>query len=407
MPSSGVPRAATSVIARSSPCARNAPMPAPKAPTPGNTTRGACRTAAGSRVTATLAPSRPNPLVIDARLATPESTMTTSAMERPLGGGHVVEAGAGDRLFQGERRGFERGLGLVMIVLALEHVDVQREPRRDGEGAQHVRDVLAREPPDRLPSEVERHVGMRAARQIDHRARQGFVERGEGRSEPRHAAPLPQGAVERLPQCQRAVLGGVVVVDVEVPRAGERQVEPAVAAQRVEQVVEEADAGLHVHGARAVESERHGDGRLARGAGDAGGAGGHGRGPAAASAASSAAHNRSKSVGVPGNVIRRDVSRPGRPGKSRTTTPRSAKAARIGWARPPHSTSTKFACDDCGASQPPAAASRAVSRPRSARLRATWARNAPSPRSSWARASAIEGASTEYGPPAARNTPIT
>src|SRR5205814_9006618 len=144
---------------------------------------------------------------------------------------------------------------------------------------------------------------------------------------------------------------------------------------------EEADAGLHVHGARAVESERHGDGRLARGARDAGGAGCYGRGPAAASAASSAALYRSKSVGVPGNVIRRDVSRPERPGKSRTTTPRSAKAARIGWARPPHSTSTKFACDGCGATPPPAAASRAVSRPRSVRLRATWARSAPSPRS--------------------------
>src|SRR5919109_5287959 len=135
-------------------------MPAPNAPTPGSTTRGARRTVAGSRVSVMLAPSRPNPLAIDARLATPESTMTTSAIERPLGGRHVVEAGAGDRLPQRERGRLERGLRLVMIVLALEHVDVQREPRRDRERAQHVGDVLAREPADRFPSQVERDVGV-------------------------------------------------------------------------------------------------------------------------------------------------------------------------------------------------------------------------------------------------------
>src|SRR5205085_12201869 len=116
---------------------------------------------------------------------------------------------------------------------------------------------------------------------------------------------------------------------------------------------------IYVDSARAFEGERHGDRGLARGARDGGGAGGHGRGPTAASAASSASHNRSKSAGFPGNVIRSAVSRPGRPGKSRTTTPRPASAVRIAWARPPHSTSTKFACDGWGAS--PRAASRVAS----------------------------------------------
>src|SRR5205085_223010 len=225
MPRNGVPRATTSVIASSSRSARRALSPAPNAPTPGSTTRAACRTAAGSRVTATLAPNRPNPLVIDARLATPESTMTTSAIERPFGGRDVVVTGAGDRLFQREGRRLERGLGLVMIVLALEHVDMQREPPCRGERAQHMRDV----------------------------------------------------------------------------RAGERQVEAGVAAQRLEQMVEKADAGFYVDGAGAVECECHGDRRLARGAGDGRGAGSHGRASPAPSAASSASHNHSKSGGLPGN----------------------------------------------------------------------------------------------------------
>src|SRR5256884_2274900 len=274
-PSSGVTLAATSLMAPSSPPARSAPIPAPNAPTPGSTTRGACRTTVGSRVTATLAPSRANPLVIDARLATPESTMTTSGIERPLGRRHVAIARAGDRLPQGKRRRLERGLGLVMIVLALEHVDVQREPRRDGEGAQHVRDVLAREPPDRLPSEVERDVGVRPSRQIHDRAGQGFVERREARPEPRHTAALAHGAVERLPQCEGTVLDGAAFIASEAGLAGERQVQPGVAPQRVEQVVEEADAGLYVDPAGSLASERAGDRRLPRRARDGGGAGSH------------------------------------------------------------------------------------------------------------------------------------
>src|SRR3989441_2168831 len=126
-PSSGVPRATASAIARSSPPAppaRSAASPAPKAPTPGSTIRRAAATTAASSVTTTLVPSRRNALVIEARLATPEFTMTTSDIENPLGGWHVVEAGAGHGLLECERGRLESGLGPVVIVLALQHVDV-------------------------------------------------------------------------------------------------------------------------------------------------------------------------------------------------------------------------------------------------------------------------------------------
>src|SRR5439155_1563116 len=79
-PSRGVPQVTAAVIAPSSLRARSAPTPAPNAPTPGNTTRGASRTTSGSPDTATVAPRRRNPLAIDARFATPESTITTSAI---------------------------------------------------------------------------------------------------------------------------------------------------------------------------------------------------------------------------------------------------------------------------------------------------------------------------------------
>src|SRR2546426_7132591 len=132
-PSSGVPRATASAIARSSPPpapARSAASPAPKAPTPGSTTRRAAATTPGSSVTTTLVPSRRNALLIDARLATPEFTMTTSGIESSLGGRHVVEPGAGHGLPQREGGRLERRLGAVVVVLALQDVDVQREPSR-------------------------------------------------------------------------------------------------------------------------------------------------------------------------------------------------------------------------------------------------------------------------------------
>src|SRR5207245_6108787 len=62
----------------------------------------------------------PLSLVMDARFATPESTMTTSVIappllpERAFGGGHVVEAGAGHRLLQREGGRLERRLGAVV-----------------------------------------------------------------------------------------------------------------------------------------------------------------------------------------------------------------------------------------------------------------------------------------------------
>src|SRR6266566_4402996 len=299
-PSSGVPRATASVIALSSRRARSAASPAPKAPTPGNTTRRAAATTPASSVTTTLEPSRLNALVIDARLATPEFTMTTSGIESPLGGRHVVEARAGDCLLECEA--------------------------------------------GRLPAQSQLHLRVGPSREIHHGACQRLVQRGVCPTEPVDAPPLPQGPIDRLTQRERAVFGGVVVVDLEVSFARERQVESGVVAQRIEQMVEEAEACLHVGLPRTLEGERDRDRCLARGAGDGCGARGHGSRPSAWSVRSRASLSRSKSGAFPGRVMRSAVSSPRRSGKSRTS--------------------------------------------------ATWAESGPAPRSSWARASATEGAAT-------------
>src|SRR5439155_3905335 len=232
----------------SRPWDRSAAMPAPNAPTPGKTMRAASRTIAGSAETTTPALRRRNAPAIDARFATPESTIVTSltgrASERALGGRHVVESRRGDRLTQRQRGRLERGFGAVMVIVTLQHIHVQRCPARRRERAQYMSDVLACEPADTLPAQTERDVGKRPAGEIHDRPSQPVVERCEGPAEPVNAAPLSQRPVERFPQRESAILSRVVIVHLQIAFAGQRQVEARVAAQRVEEMVEESDAGL-------------------------------------------------------------------------------------------------------------------------------------------------------------------
>src|SRR5437762_11020058 len=187
IPRIGVPRDAWSRMTASRPRDRNAAMPIPTAPTPGTTTRAASRTTAGSALTTGVTPKRRNAPAIDARFATPESTITT---ERPLGGRHIVEPRSRDRLPQRERGRLERRFGPVVVVLPFQHVHVQRHPTGRSERTQHVRDAFAREPANRLAAQADRHVGKGPAGEVHDRPRHCFVERYKGPAEAIHATPL-------------------------------------------------------------------------------------------------------------------------------------------------------------------------------------------------------------------------
>src|SRR6266513_102572 len=138
---------------------RRAAMPAPNAPTPGRTIRAASRTINGSALTTGVTPRRRNAPAIDARFATPESTITTSLMdrapERALGRRNVVESRRCHRLPQRQRGRFERRLGAVMVVVAFQHVHMERQLARGSERAQEMRDVLTGEAADRLAAQTE------------------------------------------------------------------------------------------------------------------------------------------------------------------------------------------------------------------------------------------------------------
>src|SRR6266550_1761860 len=325
MPRIGVPREAWSRMTASRPRDRSAAMPAPNAPTPGKTMRAAARTIAGSAETTTPALRRRNAPAIDARFATPESTIVTSltarASERALGGRHVVESRHGDRLTQCQRGRLERGFGAVMVVVALQHVHVQGRPARRGERAQYMSDVLACEPANNLPAQAERDVGKWPAGEIDDRPSQPVVERCEGPAEPVYTTPLSQGPIERFSQCQGAIFSRVVIVHLQIAFAGQRHVEARVAGHRVEEMVEESDAGLDRRLAGAVEIERDANRCFACRAG-------HRRGPRAHGSSSSRPATRSRTRAAPASVNAAAVAVRSSPGATTPsgTTPAPAAA---------------------------------------------------------------------------------
>ncbi len=74
-------------------------------------------------------------------------------------------------------------------------------------------------------------------------------------AEAANARAVAEGLVDGLAEHDAGVLDGVVGTGLEVSLHSNVEVEPAVAGQRVEQVIEEAHAGLARARARAVEIE--------------------------------------------------------------------------------------------------------------------------------------------------------
>mmetsp|Transcript_7691 Transcript_7691/g.10738 ORF Transcript_7691/g.10738 Transcript_7691/m.10738 type:complete len:361 (+) Transcript_7691:509-1591(+) len=97
-----------------------------------------------------------------------------------------------------------------------------------------------------LPCELEVRLAVRPRADVHHGAAQGLVQGEERVGAARDASPRPQRLVEGLPQGERAVLRGVVVVDVQVAAAPQGQVEAGELAQRRQHVVQEAQARVHL-----------------------------------------------------------------------------------------------------------------------------------------------------------------
>mmetsp|Transcript_24757 Transcript_24757/g.58932 ORF Transcript_24757/g.58932 Transcript_24757/m.58932 type:complete len:208 (-) Transcript_24757:16-639(-) len=201
-----------------------------------------------------------------------EETYCSTLLEHALGGGDARTSVKADGLAERNTQRLECRLRLVVVVLALEVVNVQRDAPLRRERLHNVRDHLARELPDHLPLEVQLDVRRGPRGDVHNSARKGLVERTVGASKPADVLPVSKRLVERLANHHGAVLRRVVVADVQVALALEGEINAAVLGHSAEHVVEEPDAGVDVILADAVEVDLAGDLRFLGLARDARGA---------------------------------------------------------------------------------------------------------------------------------------
>ena len=158
-------------------------------------------------------------------------------------------------------------------------VDVQRQPRGARDGAEELLGRLELEAGD-VPGREPLEAGdqrVRAARDVERAGRAGLVHRHHGVAVADDPAAVAERLVERLAEHDAGVLDRVVRAGLQVAGDLDVEVQPPVAGEQIEHVVEEADTGVAGAGAGAGEAERERDVGLAGLAVQLGGAG-HGRG---------------------------------------------------------------------------------------------------------------------------------
>ena len=126
---------------------------------------------------------------------------------------------------------------------------------------------------DHMLDLVARHGGVRATGDVDRAGGARLVHGDHRVAVAGDAAAVAERAVERLAEHDPRVLGGVVRAGVQVPRDAHLEVEPAVAREQVEHVVEEPHARRPRAGAGSVQAECERDVGLPRRAGHLRGAG--------------------------------------------------------------------------------------------------------------------------------------
>jgi len=160
---------------------------------------------------------------------------------------------------------------------------MQRAARCHGEGMEYVREHLRREITDLVALDAQVGHAIWARADVDNRARKSLVERSKARAVSADPLDFTQRLLERRSECNRRVLGCVVVVDPEVAFRLERERHAAVLREGVVHVIEETNPGRDVDGllgrraGLAVQIDGHFDDCLVGFARYCRGAGCHGR----------------------------------------------------------------------------------------------------------------------------------
>src|SRR5258705_6521552 len=180
------------------------------------------------------------------------------AAEGAFGRRHLALRALVDRArgAQRPRQPLEARLRDVVIVRAIERLDMQRDAGIHREGVKPLLDQLGIEGADLVARELGAEHQEGAAQYVDRDAGEGLVHRRLGVGIAGDAPHVAERLLDRLAERDADVLGGVMVVDMQVALGLDRDVDARMARQEVEHMVEEADAGRDRRRAGAVEVDR-------------------------------------------------------------------------------------------------------------------------------------------------------
>ena len=176
-----------------------------------------------------------------------------------------------NRLPQGTRECLVAAFGDVMVVLAVQRFEVQRDARRLGKALEPVREqfgVHLAKARLRIGRFID---AVRPPRNVEDAAGQRFVHRRMRFAVTGDAALVAQRLGNRLAQRERRILDGMMLVDMEVALHRHGDVDQRMARQLFDHMVEETDSGGHRIIARPVKIDGNRDIRFLGRALDSGG----------------------------------------------------------------------------------------------------------------------------------------
>ena len=147
-----------------------------------------------------------------------------------------------------------------MAVLAMMQHEMQIHQRVGGNRFPEDRDQLAIELADFLRRKIDAKYERHATAQIDRCCDQRFFHRQSDAAVAHDALLVTQRFRQRFAEANARVFDRVVMIDVQVARRLDGQVHQRVLRQQRQHVIEEADSGVDLSLAGAVEIERQVDG---------------------------------------------------------------------------------------------------------------------------------------------------
>src|SRR6185369_5576756 len=158
------------------------------------------------------------------------------AAQRSLGRRHAVLLARIDldRLSQRARQALEAAFDDMMVILSMEIFDVERDPRRSRKGVEPVLEELGIHLAQARGGELRLPYEEGAPGNVERDARQRLVHRRIGAAEAGNALAVAKRLRNRLADRDRAVFGGVMLIDMQIALHRRLQIDQRVARKLLE-----------------------------------------------------------------------------------------------------------------------------------------------------------------------------